>query len=143
MFRGVKSRPSWYYRVQGLLTDRYHRRENNLCDDDEPRPEDYDEDLSSVFTFSCASRNGCDYVTDDICEYHMKLDTEGPDSDKELDKNDPDDIKYLEMKMDRRCRKRIANTEAMGGRDEGKAREIQRANERGIKRGEEEGTSED
>ncbi|KAF5534642.1 hypothetical protein FNAPI_12300 [Fusarium napiforme] len=105
MFRGVKSRPSWYYRVNDLVADRYRRGEENLSDN-EPRPEDYDEDLSSVSTFSCASRNGCDYGTDDIWEYHMKLDTEGPDSDKELDKNDPLDIEYLYMKMDRRDRKR-------------------------------------
>ncbi|KAF5597391.1 hypothetical protein FPANT_4079 [Fusarium pseudoanthophilum] len=111
MFRGVKSRPSWFYRVQDLMRDRYRRGESNLYDDDEPRPEDYDEDLSSVSTFSCASRNGCDYGTDDICEYHMKLDTEGPDSDKELDENDPDDIEYREMKMDRRERKRELRTQ--------------------------------
>ncbi|KAF5707551.1 hypothetical protein FMUND_11027 [Fusarium mundagurra] len=90
---GVKSRPSWYYRVQASC-------------DDEPRPEDYDEDLSSVSTFSCASRNGCDYGTEDICEYHRNLDMEGPDSDKQLDENDRDDIVYLEMKIDRRRRKR-------------------------------------
>ncbi|KAF5599163.1 hypothetical protein FPCIR_2559 [Fusarium pseudocircinatum] len=101
---GVKSRPSWYYRVQHLLADR-------SWNDEEPRPEDYDEDLSSVSTFSCASRNGCDYGTEDICEYHMKLDNEGPDSDKELDKNDSYGIQFLEMKIDRRARKRELRTQ--------------------------------
>ncbi|KAF5694056.1 hypothetical protein FDENT_1360 [Fusarium denticulatum] len=36
---------------------------------------------------------------------------EGPDSDKELDKNDPDDIEHLEMKTDRRDRKRELRTQ--------------------------------
>ncbi|KAF5571405.1 hypothetical protein FPHYL_441 [Fusarium phyllophilum] len=81
--------------------------ETNLCDDNaDARPEDYDEDLSDCSTFSCASRNGCEYGTEDICEYHRKLDMEGRDSDNELDSNDPYDVEYLEMKMDRRDRKR-------------------------------------
>ncbi|KAI1045380.1 hypothetical protein LB505_014197 [Fusarium chuoi] len=106
MFSAVKSRPSWYYRVQGLLTDRYHRGEINLCDIADPRPEDFDEDLSDCSTFSCASRNGCDYGTEDICEYHKKLDEEGRDSDKDIDKNDRGDMVYFEMKRDRLARKR-------------------------------------
>ncbi|KAG5747435.1 hypothetical protein H9Q70_009890 [Fusarium xylarioides] len=107
MFSGAKSRPYWYHRVQGLLRDRYLRGETNLCDDNaDARPKDYDEDLSDCSTFSCASRNGCEYGTEDICEYHRKLDIEGQDSDNELDSNDPYDVEYLEMKIDRRDRKR-------------------------------------
>ncbi|KAF5534408.1 hypothetical protein FMEXI_11309 [Fusarium mexicanum] len=107
MFSATKSRPRWYYRVNGLLRDRFLRGETDLWEDHaDARPEDYDEDLSEVSTFSCASGNGCDYGTENICEYHMKLDTEGRDSDNELDRNDPSDLDYLEMKMDRRDRKR-------------------------------------
>ncbi|RBA14149.1 hypothetical protein FPRO05_02941 [Fusarium proliferatum] len=106
MFSAVKSRPSWYYRVQGLFTDRYHRGEINLCDIADPRPEDLDEDLSDCSTFSCASRNVCDYGTEDICEYHRKLDVEGRDSDKDIDQNDRSDMVYFEMKLDRLARKR-------------------------------------
>lgn len=72
----------------------------------DPRPEDFDEDLSDCSTFSCASRNGCDYGTEDICEYHRKLDVEGRDSDKDIDQNDRSDMVYFEMKLDRLARKR-------------------------------------
>ncbi|KAF5711486.1 hypothetical protein FGLOB1_4989 [Fusarium globosum] len=108
MFSVVKSKPSWYYRVQGLLTDRYHRGETNLCDDNaDPRPEDFNEDLSDCSTFSCASRNGCEHSTEDICEYHRNLDVEGRNSDKDIDKDDRDDMVYFgEMKLDRLARKR-------------------------------------
>ncbi|KAI1048869.1 hypothetical protein LB506_005229 [Fusarium annulatum] len=99
--------PSWYYRVQVLLTNRYHRGETNLCDNNaDPRPEDFDEDLSDCSTFSCASRNGCEYGNEEICEYHRNLDVEGRDSDKDIDKDDRDDMVYLEMKLDRPARKR-------------------------------------
>ncbi|KAF5251766.1 hypothetical protein FANTH_3376 [Fusarium anthophilum] len=124
MFSGVKSRPSWYYRVRDLLRDRFLRGETDLYDDNaDARPEDFDEDLSEVSTFSCASRNGCEYGTEDICEYHMKLDTEGRDSDNELDSNDPSDLDYLEMKMDRRDRKRELRAQKEWEQDMRKKRE--------------------
>ncbi|KAF4433765.1 hypothetical protein FACUT_8056 [Fusarium acutatum] len=81
-YSGVKFRPSWYYRVHGLLLDRYGHGETDLCDENaDLRPEDFDEDLSEIIDVECR------------------------DSDNELDRNDPFDIEYLEMKLDRRDRK--------------------------------------
>ncbi|KAF4499586.1 hypothetical protein FAGAP_4228 [Fusarium agapanthi] len=104
--------PSWYYRVNALLRDRFLRGETDLCDDNaEARPEDYDEDLSEVSTSSCASRNGY---------------TEGRDPDNELDRNDPSDIEYLEMKMDRRDRKRELRAQKEWEEEKRKKKEIHR-----------------
>ncbi|KAL9564894.1 hypothetical protein ACKAV7_011346 [Fusarium commune] len=53
-----------------------------------------------------SKQNGCDYGSDDVCEYHRASDIDGRDSDKDIDENSPVDLMHSEMKQNRRDRKR-------------------------------------
>ncbi|KAF9769175.1 hypothetical protein IL306_013438 [Fusarium sp. DS 682] len=136
-------RPDWYYRISRLVQERLSRGEANYWDDELPiNFEDYDEDISDCSTFSCASRNGCKYDSQDECPYHRALDEDGSSSGWDSTASGSY-IDYSEMKQERKERKRALREQKKRKDDEKKTKAQMKRRAQEVEESEEEGSEDD